>query len=282
MQALDKFINEVKTLPPAQPVLSELIVALNEDDTPAARVVDLIAVDPALTAKVLQRCNAAAFGLNHPVVDLPEGVTQLGFDTIFRLVTVVIGEGLLNAEQPGYGIGLGGLWEHSVATAVASRVIARDLGGNENLAFTAGLLHDIGKLVLGVFLEGSMPALLANIRRSGLTFLEAEQSILGVQHAEVGGRVLARWNFPENFVSAVSHHHNPAQARPHQQLAAYVHLGNTIAHYLGRAQGFDSFVMNPEADALEILELTPAEMATLVAETDAALEQFNMLLQGTS
>ena len=90
-----------------------------------------------------------------------------------------------------------------------------------------------------------------------------EKAILGVEHAEIGGRVLAQWNFPENLVNAVRHHHNPAQARPHEQLAAYVHLGDIIAHCLGQAQGYESFAVRTQAEALQILEISPKEIDDL-------------------
>ena len=279
MQALDNYINEIKTLPPAPRVLSQLLVLLNDTRAHASRIVELIAFDPALTAKVLQRCNSAASGRS--VSDLDEAVKQVGFNAIYRLVGMVIGEGLLGSEQQGYGIGRGELWEHSVTTALAARVIARKLGGEENLAFTAGLLHDIGKLVLGSFLEGSRQLVLKETGPSGHSFLEAEKAILGVEHAEIGGRVLARWHFPEDLVSAVWHHHNPVQARLHEQLAAYVHLGDIIAHCLGLAQGFESFAVRPQPEALEILEISPKEIDTLVLETDAALDQCHGLLRKT-
>jgi putative nucleotidyltransferase with HDIG domain len=281
MQALDNFIKEIKTLPPAPRVLSQLLVLLNQPNAHAGQIVELIAFDPALTAKVLQRCNNAASGLGRSVSDLDEAVTHVGFNAIYRLVAMVIGEGLLGSEQPGYGIGAGELWEHSVTTAVSARVIARKLAGEENLVFTAALLHDIGKLVLGAFLEGSRQAVLRETGSSGHSFLEAEKAILGVEHAEIGGRVLAQWNFPENLVSAVWHHHNPAQARPHEQLAAYVHLGDIIAHCLGQAQGFESFAVRPRGEALEILEISPREIDTLVLESDAALKQCNVLTRIT-
>ena len=276
---MDNYINEIKTLPPAPRVLSQLLVLLNDTGAHAGQIVELIAFDPALTAKVLQRCNSAASGRS--VSDLDEAVKQVGFNAIYRLVGMVIGEGLLGSEQQGYGIGRGELWEHSVTTALAARVIARKLGGEENLAFTAGLLHDIGKLVLGTFLEGSRQLVLKETGPSGHSFLEAEKAILGVEHAEIGGRVLARWHFPEDLVSAVWHHHNPVQARLHEQLAAYVHLGDIIAHCLGLAQGFESFAVRPQPEALEILEISPKEIDTLVLETDAALDQCHGLLRKT-
>jgi putative nucleotidyltransferase with HDIG domain len=198
------------------------------------------------------------------------------------MVAMVIGEGLLGSEQPGYGIGMGELWEHSVATAVAARVIARKLNGEDNLAFTAGLLHDIGKLVLGMFLEGSQQSVFEKTGPSGLSFLETEKLILGVDHAEIGGRLLTRWNFPDNLISAILHHHDPAQATPHQQLACYIHLGDLIAHCLGQAQGYESFAVHTRPEALQILEISPKEMESLVLDTDIALKQCNGLTGTTS
>jgi putative nucleotidyltransferase with HDIG domain len=279
MQTLDNYINAIKALPPAPRVLAQLLVLLNKEDADAGRIVELIAFDPALTAKVLQRCNNAAAG--RAVSDLGQAVTLVGFNEIYRLVAMVTGEGLLGSEQQGYGIGRNELWEHSVTTAVAARVLARKLDGEENLAFTAGLLHDIGKLVLGTFLEGNQPSVLKETGALGHSFLEAEKAILGAEHAEIGGRVLARWSFPENLVSAVWHHHHPAQARPYEQLAAYIHLGDIIAHCLGQAQGYGSFAVRPQAEALEILEIGPKEIDSLVLETDAALNQCQVLIRKT-
>jgi putative nucleotidyltransferase with HDIG domain len=280
MRTLDNFINEIKALPPAPRVLSQLLILLNQTDAHATQIVELIAFDPALTAKVLQRCNNAAAG--HSVADLNQAVALVGFNQIYRLVAMVIGEGLLGSEQPGYGIGRDELWEHSVTTAVAARVIAQRFDGEENLTFTAGLLHDIGKLVLGAFLLGNQQSVFQETGASGHSFLEAEKAILGVEHAEVGGRVLARWSFPENLVSAVWHHHNPAQAGAHVQLTAFVHLGDIIAHCLGQAHGYESFAVRPRAEALEILEISPKEIDSLILETEAALSQCRGLIRKTA
>jgi putative nucleotidyltransferase with HDIG domain len=282
MHTLDKYILEIKTLPPAPRVLSKLLVLLKEADVDAGRIVELIAFDPALTAKVLQRCNSAASGLGRHVHDLEEAVTQVGFNAIYHLVAMVVGESLLGSGQPGYGIAAGQLWEHSVTTALAARVVARKLAGPENLAFTTALLHDVGKLVLGGFLQDRRESLIQETGPSGHSFLEAEKAILGVDHAEIGGRVLAQWNFPENLVSAVWHHHNPAQARPHEQLAAYVHLGDIIAHCLGQAYGYEVFAVHARPEALEILEISPKETDGLIIETEAAVEQCPGLVRTTT
>jgi putative nucleotidyltransferase with HDIG domain len=273
MQALDNYINEIKTLPPAPRVLSQLLVLLNQEEVDASQIVELIKFDPALTAKVLQRCNNAAAGLGGSISNLDEAVAQVGFNAIYRLVAMVTGEAILGSEQKGYGIAAGEMWEHSAMTAVGAKVLAARVGGDENLAFTSALLHDIGKLVLGVFLEDSEETIFRRKGPSGLSFLEAEKSVLGVEHAEIGGRVLEEWNFPKNLVGAVRHHHNPAQDRLHEQSAAFVHLGDIIAHCLGQNQKYESFEERAQAEALQILEISPKEMDGLVLETDAALKQ---------
>lgn len=282
MQALDNYINGIKTLPPAPRVLSQLLVLLNEEEAHAGQIVELIAYDPALTAKVLQRCNNAAAGLGGSVSNLDQAVTQVGFNAIYRLVAMVTGEAILGSEQQGYGIAAGEMWEHSVRTALAAKVMAVKLGGEENLAYTAALLHDIGKLVLGAFLEGSADTVFRRKGPSGDSLLEAEKSVLGVEHAEIGGRVLEEWNFPENLVLAVRHHHNPAGARQHQQLASYVHLGDIIAHCLALGQKYETFASRTRAESLQILEISPKEMDKLIMETDAALEQCGGLIRTTS
>ena|ERR1039458_10042207 len=273
MQTLDNYIDGIKTLPPAPRVLAQLLTLLNQDEANADEIVALIALDPALTAKVLQRCNSAASGLGRCISDLDEAVGQLGFNAIYRLVAMVVGEGMMASAQQGYGIGTGELWEHSVTTAVAARVLARKLNGKDNLAFTSGLLHDIGKLVLSTFLEDFQPAVHQETGPSGRSFLETEKALLGVDHAEIGGRLLTRWNFPEPLVAAVQHHHSPAQARGDGQLAAYVHVGDIIAHCLGPARGFNSFAVRTQPEALEILEISPKEIEMLVLETDMALQK---------
>jgi putative nucleotidyltransferase with HDIG domain len=273
MQILDDYINKVKSLPPAPRLLPQLLRLLNEDDVDSGQIVDLITFDPALTAKVLQWCNSAATGLSSPVHDLSQAVALLGFNQIYRLVAVVIGEGMLRTAQRAYGIGTGELWQHSATAGLAAKVIAEKMGADADLAFTAALLHDIGKLVLNGFLEGAYEPVLNQTGASGRSFVETEKSILGVEHAEVGGRVLARWHFPDSLVQAVWHHHDPAEACPYQQLAGYVYLADLIAHCLGQAQGFQSFAVRGRPEVLEMLEITPAEIEGFILQTAAVVEQ---------
>jgi putative nucleotidyltransferase with HDIG domain len=273
MQALDSIIDQVHTLPPAPRILVELLAVLRRDEADASEVVRLITFDPALTAQVLRRCNSAHYGFAELARDLPTAVLRIGTGEIYRIVANLVGERTLGAAQRGYGIEQGELWKHCAVTAVAAQLVARELGGDESVVFTAALLHDIGKLVLSTSLEGAYAQVLVQTQDSRFSFLEAEKAILGVQHAEVGGRLLARWNFPDNLVRAVWHHHDPLQARPDEQLAAYVHLADMLAHTLGHGYGHQAYAVRCRAEALDILEVTSQDLERFLISTAGSVEE---------
>ena len=273
MQRLDAIIDQVTSLPPAPRILPDLLRVLRQDEADAAEVVRLIKFDPALTAQVLRRCNSVHFGFAEPVQDLAQAVMRIGMREIYRIVANVIGERTLGASQPGYGIEQGELWKHCAVTAVVAQTIAQEHGGDPSMVFTAALLHDIGKLVLSTALEGAYGEVITLIEQGQHSFLEAEKAILGVEHAEIGGRLLARWNFPDSLVRAVWYHHDPAQAQPAEQLAAYVHLGDVLAHLLGHGYGHQAYAVRSRAEALDILKITAQDVEQLLIKTASRVEE---------
>ena len=183
MQAIDDYINTVTYLPPAPRVVPDLMKLLHQPDVDSSRIVRIISLDPSLTANVLRVCNSAAFAAADPTTDLQEAVTRLGFQQVYRLVTAATGAKLLAAPQKGYGLDPGELWKHSVAAAVAAQLMARKLGEDDNLVFTATLLHDIGKVILAQSIEDSYTRLIREAETHQLSLLESETKLLGVNHA---------------------------------------------------------------------------------------------------
>jgi putative nucleotidyltransferase with HDIG domain len=240
---------------------------LNQPDVESGKIVKMISYDPALTANVLRICNSAYFGASTATCDIQEAVTRLGFQQVYQLAAAATGARLLSAAQPGYGLEQGELWKHSVAAAVATQMIARKTGDNENLAFTAGLLHDIGKIVLSQSLEGVYSKVVKETEAQQQSLLDAEKKILGVNHAEVGGRLLERWKFPPNIVSAVWFHHTPKGAGAHQRLACLVYLGNMIAFFMGHGYGHVAFALRGRAEVLTALNIAPEDVPKFMMET---------------
>jgi putative nucleotidyltransferase with HDIG domain len=274
MQAIDDYISNLRHLPPAPRVVPELMRLLNQPDVDSSKIVKLISFDPSLTANVLRICNSAYFGASTPTSDLQEAVTRLGFQQVYQLVAAATGARLLGAAQLGYGLEQGELWKHSVASAVAAQLIARKLGDNENLVFTATLLHDIGKIVLSGSLNGSYSKIVKETETNGQSLLDAEKKLLGVNHAEVGGQLLNRWKFPPNIVSAVWFHHTPKGAGAHQRLACHVYLGNMIAYFMGHGYGHVGFALRGRAEVLTTLDLKPESIPQFMMET---YEQMHMV-----
>jgi putative nucleotidyltransferase with HDIG domain len=277
MQELDSFIDRVQHLPPAPKILPQLLALLRRDDVEANQVVDLMMYDPALTAAALQLCNSAYFA-GSPSSDLFDAVSRLGFTRTYQLVAAVSGAKLLGAAQKGYGIDQGELWQHSVASAVAAKLIAEKLDDDRDLVFTCALLHDLGKVILSTALESIYKKIVEDVEKNQQALIEAEKKLLGVQHAEVGARLLARWKFPASIVDAVCFHHDPAAAGEHKRLAAYVYISNLIAHFIGYGFGHHAFAMRGREEALEILGLSGEDIAEIMIETYENFETINMLL----
>jgi putative nucleotidyltransferase with HDIG domain len=277
MQAIKDYIRNLRHLPPAPQVVPELMRLLNHPDQDSSKIVSMLSYDPSLTANILRISNSAYFAAATPTADLQEAVTRLGFQQVYQLVAAATGARLLGAAQPGYGLETGELWKHSLATAIASQLIARRLGDNENLVFTAALLHDIGKTILSNSLNAAYTKVIKETEASGSSLLELETKLFGINHAELGGQLLQHWKFPPNIVAAVWFHHAPKGADCHQRLAACVYLGNMIACFMGYAYGHAGFAMRARAEVLGTLTLTPQCIPELMMETFEQVEQVEAL-----
>jgi putative nucleotidyltransferase with HDIG domain len=255
MSRLDEFLDGVCHLPPAPTVLPELLRRLSKPDVDNSEIVALLSFDPGLTTAVLRVANSAFFGASEPASSLQEAITRLGYHQVLLLVATICGSTTLSHPHPAYALEPGELWRHSVAAALAAENLAHQTGEDANVVFTAALLHDIGKIILSDALAGKGSYLVTETESQRLSLRECERRLLGVEHAEIGGCLLARWNFAPALVAAITHHHDPAAAAPHERLAASVYLGNLIAHTLGLSSGSQAFALRERPEALSLLGL---------------------------
>jgi putative nucleotidyltransferase with HDIG domain len=277
MAELDDFIERAKHLPPAPTILPELITLLGKPNLDSSRVVALITYDPALTANVLRLCNSGALASATPVTHLDEAVVRLGFNEIYRLVA---GSSAVRALAGSNGnVQQQKLWSHSVLTAVGAQWMARRQADDENLAFTTGLLHDIGKLVMADVLQEKYLRLLQEVEDNRYSLIQAEQRILGLQHAELGGRLLARWKFPLNLVAGVCFHHNPTAAAAHQKLSAYVYVGNLIAYMLDFGCGNPAALQRSSQEVASILPVAEESISEIMESIRQEFAAVRQLIQ---
>ena len=211
------------------------------------RVAELVAVDPVLTARLLRMCNNALLGISHPIDDVSEAVHHLGFHAVYRTVAVASGSACFKikgcAAQEADR-----LWRHSVTTAFAAQFVAEDVGLDSSSLFTAGILHDLGKVVLAG----------ASTAAHGLANGEAlawEKATYGFNHADVGGRILERWRFSDHLVRSVKFHHDPEAGGDMARMTACVSLADVLSHRV--EAGEDAAECGAQArTAFEILDIT--------------------------
>ncbi len=249
---------------PAPQILPPLLQALGKEDADLKRVADLISFDPALTARLLGFCNSAFFGLSTRIDSVPEAVHQLGFRTVYRIVAGTVGGRLLTPSQRDADNFPGSWWKHAVLTAFAAQFVADDIGAEPGAMFTAGLLHELGRVVLLQAFKGDYARLLE--KEPGLTkseVAEREMNAFGVTHAETGGRLLARWQFDAPIVSGVRFHNDPASAsdETEQRFAACVHLSDELALSADPVNGEQVLAQAEPPISMAMLNLSPKNLS---------------------
>ena len=277
MLTLDSFIESIDYLPPMPHNVTALIKLLNRTDIDVDQVVALVEYDPALTAQVIRLCNSAYFG-GAPAADLHEATGRVGYYEILQLVVALSTASMMCPQQKGYGIEVGELWKHSVTTAIVGKFVAADRGADAAVVFTACMLHDLGKVALSRSLEAKYDDVVAETKRCQSPMLMVEQKLLGFDHAQVGGRLLERWNFPPELVQAVRFHHDPAAAPEHAQLAAYAYLANMIACFMGMGCGHEALAFQGRTEALDLIGTTPERIPGYMAKAYYALRDTEALL----
>lgn len=148
MDKADSYIDRVKNLPSAPTVATQLLDMFKDPDREVDQIVELISHDPSLTTEVLKTCNGAYYGATEPVADMFEAVTRIGFYEVYTMVVGLVGAAAMNVGRSCSAFDTSALWKHSVTSAVAAETVAHDVGLTPATAFTAGLLHDLGKLLL--------------------------------------------------------------------------------------------------------------------------------------
>jgi len=273
MPTVDEYISAVHHLVPAPVLLPQLLPLLTRPDSDSSKIVDLISNNQSLTANVLRVCNSAYYGCGSQIDNLQQAVTRIGFHQLYDIVISVTTSISLSGSQTGYCVEENGLWEHSIAVAVAAQLIAHDVQVDPQVVFTAAILHDVGKIVLSPALDKVLDKVVYETDKSGSSSLGVETKLLGVNHAEVGARLLERWKLPQNLISAVLHHHRPSEAKGHERLAACVNLGDAVAYFMGYGYGNFSLDLKASRETSEILYLSSEQVPHYMTASFEKLKQ---------
>lgn len=282
MSEREAILARIQTVPSLPSVVIKLRQYLNQPDVSFDTLAKMIEYDPGLTANVLQLSNSAYFGWSRSIRTVKEAIVRLGTNRIFQMVLCMSVAPLVRKPIKGYDLKSEDLWRHSIATAICAELTATELGlACCGEAFTAGLLHDMGKIVLGTFVDIDDEPIKEVMHSDGLAFNEAEQMVLGIDHAEVASALLRAWNLPDDVADAVRWHHQPSRAAENRrEMADLVHVADFQCMRLGFAGGIDSQAYRADPAAAERLGLGEGVIEKVGEQVMVAVDDLDSMFQG--
>jgi putative nucleotidyltransferase with HDIG domain len=250
-------------------------------DDPAMRVSqieEILRHDPGLTANVLRLANSAYFGIPSKVGSIRQAVILLGLKRLIQMVIAACVSAIMDKSVPGYDLPPGELWRHSIATSVAAEGLVKVLKveAAEEI-FTAALLHDVGKLVLGDFVKDEFKQIDTAVSQ-GISFEMAEKIVLGTTHADVGARILTKWLLPPEIVNAVQFHHAPEASKQPGNMLDIVHVANFVSMMIGIGIGRDGLQHQPSVEVTERLGVETEHLEKVASQTMQWVKEFSEVL----
>ncbi len=271
---LKKVIKDLSTPPRNAMKLMEVI---RDPATESKEVEDLLRYEPGLTANLLRMANSAYFALPQRIGSVRQAIVTLGLKRVADLVMVSCLNSIMGVSVEGYGLEKGELRNHSIAVAVTSELLIKELNlPRSDEIFTASLLHDVGKLVLGHFVKDAPTEA---FYRGNEAFDEIEREVSGYDHGYVGAEVLKAWGFPEAMVNAVRFHHYPDECPADNMIVDVLHVCDMICLMLGFTAGKEGLKYKSSSNAAKRLNLSVVAMERAASYT---MEKMNHLLEGVS
>jgi putative nucleotidyltransferase with HDIG domain len=278
----DEILAETRAVPSLPIWAVEVLDIASQPDPDIGALEQCIALDPGLTSNVLRLANSAYFGGVGEISTVRDAVVRLGTRHALGVVVASAIAPVAGAPVRGYDMPAGLLLRHSVAVAMAAERLGERLGLETPAAtFTAGLLHELGKMVLGTFLEIDARPILALAFEQAIPFQDAERQVLGVDHAEVGAVLLESWRVPQAIVEVVRWHHEPERFGGAPMMLDLVHIGDHLGRMAGGGLGVDGLNYAASDAVIGRLKMGPAVAESVISEVSGGLDELQRVLGGS-
>jgi len=269
------------SIPPVAQIVAKAQMVVANPFAGLRDLAEVIEKDAGITTRALKIANSAYYGLSGKVTSIGHASVLLGNKILGEIITMAGVRGFLGEKLKGYGLDSGDLWRHSLAVAVSSKLLAtkRSPGYAED-AFVGGLLHDAGMIMLDPYIL-EKKEFFEEIMGDGLhTSLDAERTVFGTDHTEVGAEILGEWGIPSALLKPVAKHHHPsASSGPLTQI---VHVGDILAKRFGLGLGQDDMLYDTDRNAMEFLGMQEGDLELLRSEVCDSVDSITMdVLQET-
>jgi putative nucleotidyltransferase with HDIG domain len=259
----------MKRLPALSLTVVEALTLMDKPEADMPALADCLSRDTGLASRLLHIANSPFYGLSRRIGSIRDACVYLGLHTIRNIVTAVgVIEQFSGAAD--HGFDHMAFWQHCAGVAATSRVLALRIGSDPELAFTTGLLHDVGRMALVVFYPDAWEAVTAHARAQDVWVGQAEKAVLGVDHTRIGQVLSARWRLPEPIVLGIAKHHSP-DAAAEVEVAGIVHIADILIRGLEFGCGGDDAVPRLSETTLERLRLGWDDLPTIMTEVEPML-----------
>ena len=266
-------LEAVDNLPPMPRVMHKAQAIINDPASSLKDLEKLINTDQAFAIKILRLANSTYYGRMKKVSSIQDAAVVIGMKSLGELITLSCASSLLSKSLRGYDLPAKSLWQHSIGVAFGSKIIAdKKYPALANDAFSAGLIHDAGKLILDEYVYERKALFQEFMADDQHTFLEAEREILGFEHAEIAAQVCQKWNFPKTISAAIRYHHQPSRLGGNK-LAYIVQVADQITAWIG--MDIDGITLEISDNSLEVVGV---EMDEITQIADAVSEYVDQMI----
>ena len=267
MITIKKILEKIDYLPPFPLTVTRVIQILKDPGVTPEEIAGVIRIDQAIASNVLRLCNSSYFGLRRTITNLREAVVYIGLKKLKKIMILSGTQKYFDKENPGYETQKGELWTHVLAVSILAGKLGEKINiQNKDALFVAALLHDIGKLVLNEFVTESYGEIMKMVEQKGMTFLEAERNVLGMDHAEIGARILEIWKFSDEIISAAKKHHSPFE-EDDSELDNIVRISDTLAMMMGYETGIDGLAYHGFSDICRLYGINRMTLDNIMADS---------------
>jgi len=262
---VEEIKQSMEAIQPIPQVALKILRLIDEEEYDISALTAEIRKDQVISAKTLKLCNSVMFAGTNKIESLDHALIYIGLQMLVKLVISASVDNYFSHTGMGYSLCKGGLFHHAVGTAIISEKLA-DLTGRvkPGLAYTAGLLHDIGKVVLDQYVTSAFPLFYRKLKDPDSSFSDTEKAILGIDHAEIGSDLARQWSFPQSLIDVIQYHHRPEDASRNLELAHTVYVADLLMSRFNTGLELERLGTETLSARLEAIGLSADRFADIV------------------